>query len=99
MTTSLAGRGRPYSSSDPALRPSQAYSRVSRLATLSSANATRTITRPDALDAQATCQAAGPVASRKASTAIIRRFTSRSSARPSFWKIEPMCFSTARSLM
>lgn len=45
------------------------------------------------------CQRAGPVASRRASTAMIRRFiSSTSSARPSFWKIEPMCFSTARSL-
>jgi hypothetical protein len=44
-------------------------------------------------------QRAGPVASRKASTAMIRRFISFSSMMPSFWNIEPMCFSTARSLI
>jgi hypothetical protein len=44
-------------------------------------------------------QRAAPVASRKASTAMIRRFSSFSSMMPSFWNIEPMCFSTARSLI
>ena len=30
---------------------------------------------------------------------MTRRLTSCSSTSPSFWKTEPMCFSTARSLM
>ena len=54
---------------------------------------------PAATDAPHIYRSALPVASRKASTAMIRRFISRSSTRPSFWNIEPMCFSTARSLM